>query len=295
MFSVIRFLFRPFAQFVHFAPYGVRKALAGMLAFLWYDLFRIRRKVILDNIGKAFPDWTLAKKTHVGRLSLYNWALNFVEYCHFPFITKDWMDKKAVLVNRHYADEVLKEGKGAIMITLHLGHGDMACAALALNGYPVSLSSKLFKWKALNDFWFELRERLGTHLIPPRDATFAVLRAVKENRIVIFPLDQYTGNPIGIRTSFFGIETGTAMGPAIMADRAGCPILFCYTTRLPDGRHQVVFDGIDRVSLKSPKSSEARDAEIRAKIQEWNDRIEKWVRMYPEQWMWLHKRWKRFT
>ena len=295
MLLVIRYLLKPFTTMIHYAPYGVRKGLAAFLAFLWFDFFRIRRNVIIENIGKAFPDWTMAKKIHVGRMSLYHWALNFVEYSHFPFIDKEWMDKHADLVNRHFADEVIKEGKGGIMITLHLGHGDMACAAISLNAYPVSLVSKLFKWKALSDFWFALRERLGTHFIPPRDATFAVLRAVKEGRIVIFPLDQYTGRPIGIKTRFFGIETGTAMGPAIMADRSECPILFCYTFRLPDGRHQVVFDGIDRVDLKSPKNSEAREVEIAAKIQEWNDRIEKWVRMYPEQWMWLHKRWKRFT
>lgn len=295
MLFVIRCLLKPFTTLVHYAPYWVRQGLAATLTFLWFDFLRIRRRVILENITKAFPEWSMAKKVHVGRTSLYTWALNFVEYCHFPFLDKAWTDKNVVFVNRHFADEIVKEGKGAIMITLHLGHGDMACAAIALNGYPVSLSSKLFKWKALNDFWFNLRERLGTQMIPPRDATFAVLRAVKNGRIVIFPLDQYTGNPIGIRTKFFGIATGTAMGPAIMADRAGCPILFCYTTRLQDGRHQVVFDGIDRVNLKSSKNSEERDEEIRAKIQEWNDQIEKWVRMYPEQWMWLHKRWKRFT
>lgn len=295
MLFVIRCLFKPFTTFIHFAPYGFRKSLAAFLAFLWFDFFRIRRKVVIDNISKAFPDWPMEKKVHVGRMSLYHWALNFVEYCHFPFIDKKWIDKNFEIVNRHYIDEAVKEGKGSLMVTLHLGNGDLACAALSMNGYPVSMVSKNFKWKALNDFWFGLRERLGVQLIPPRDATFAVLRAIKQGRIVIFPLDQYTGNPIGIRSHFFGIETGTAMGPVIMADRSECPVLMTYTIRLPDGRHQIVFERIDRVKLDAPKNSEARDLAIAKKIQEWNDQIEEWVRLCPEQWMWLHKRWKRFT
>lgn len=280
---------------LHKAPYKFRQGLAAVLTFLWFDFLRIRRKVILENISKAFPDWPMAKKVHVGRTSLYHWALTFVEYCHFPWLTKAWVEKNVDFVNRHYIDEVVKEGKGAVMITLHMGNGDLACAALALSGYPVSVVSKTFKWKALNDFWFGLRERLGTELIPPRDATFAVLRSIKKGRIVIFPLDQYTGRPIGIRSTFFGITTGTAMGPVIMADRAECPALLCYTTRLPNGRHQIVFDGIDHVNIQAPKNSEARDKAILQQIQKWNGDIERWVRQHPEQWMWLHRRWKHFT
>lgn len=282
------------SRFLHNSS-RARQRLASFLAFLWFDFFRIRRQVIIDNIAKAFPDWSTAERIRIGRESLFNWALTFVEYAHFPSINKQWVQQNFEIVNRHHFDDVMKEGKGAVMITLHMGNGDLACAALSLSGYPISMVSKIFKWKTLNDFWFALRERVGIQLIPPRDASFAVLRAIKNGRIVIFPLDQYTGNPIGIKTSFFGIETGTAMGPAIIADRSACPVILCYTLRLPDGRHQIMVERIDRVALQGPKDSEERNRAIKEKIQEWNDQIEKWVRRRPEQWMWLHKRWKRFT
>ena len=283
------------SKYLHSAPPSARAAIAKFLTILWFDLFRIRRQVIIENISKAFPDMPIKKKVQLGRESLFNWALTFVEYTHFPWMDKKWAQENVELVNRHYLDEVVKEGKGSLMITLHLGNGDLACAALSLYGYPVTIVSKTFKWKALNDLWFGLRERLGVHLIPPRDATFAVLRAIKQGRIVIFPLDQYTGRPIGIESKFFGIETGTMMGPTIMADRSNCPVVMTYTIRLPNGKHRIVTEKIDRVSLSGPKDSDERDKAIKQKVQEWNDQIEIWVRQHPEQWMWLHRRWKRFT
>ena len=295
MLSVIRFLFRPFAAFMHRSSHAARGRVAAFLTFLWFDLLRIRRRTIIDNISKAFPEWPMSKKIHIGRVSLYHWALTFVEYCHFPWLTKAWVEQNFQIQNRYLLDEVINEGKGSVMITLHMGNGDLACAALSFFGYPVTIVSKNFKWRALNDFWFGLRERSGIQLIPPRDATFSVLRSIKQGRIVIFPLDQFTGNPIGVQTRFFGIETGTAMGPAILADRSRCPVLMTYVHRLPDGRHQITVERIDRVSLQAPKDSEARNKEIGDKIQEWNDQIEQWVRRHPEQWMWLHRRWKRFT
>ena len=107
MLFVIRCLLKPFTTLVHYAPYWVRQGLAATLTFLWFDVLRIRRQVILENITKAFPEWTMAKKVHVGRTSLYTWALNFVEYCHFPFLNKAWTDKNVVFHNRHFADEIM--------------------------------------------------------------------------------------------------------------------------------------------------------------------------------------------
>ena len=147
--------------------------------------------------------------------------------------------------------------------------------------------SKFFKLKWLNDLWFGMRERLGTRFIGPRDSSFALLKSLKQGRAVVIPLDQFTGPPIGVRTTFFGHETGTAAGLGVMAERSGAPVVSVYTVRTPSGRHAVHF-----VREIPPRISAEETAE--QITQRFNDELESLVRLHPEQWMWIHRRWKKF-
>src|ERR1019366_1076123 len=106
----------------------------------------------------------------------------------------------------------------------------------------------------LNDMWFGMRERLGTRFIAPRDSSYALLRALKGGAAVIIPLDQFTGPPIGVRTTFFGRETGTAAGLAVMAGRSGATVLAVYTHRDEQGRHALHF-------VREMPVAKTRDAE----------------------------------
>jgi KDO2-lipid IV(A) lauroyltransferase len=144
--------------------------------------------------------------------------------------------------------------------------------------------SKFFKAKWLNDLWFGMRERLGTKFISPRDSSYALLKALKRNHIVVIPLDQFTGPPIGVRTTFFGRETGTAAGLAVMAERSKAPVLSVYTWRRPNGRHVIEF----------VREIPTGDADREVVTQRFNHELEAFVRLHPDQWMWIHKRWKKF-
>jgi KDO2-lipid IV(A) lauroyltransferase len=147
--------------------------------------------------------------------------------------------------------------------------------------------SKFFKIKWLNDLWFGMRERVGTRFVAPRDSSFALLKSLKHGRAVIIPLDQFTGPPIGVRTTFFGHETGTAAGLSVMAERSGAPVISVYTYRKANGRHVIRFH--QEIPLR------LSDADTPEQItQRFNDELESFVRLHPEQWMWLHKRWKKF-
>ncbi len=264
---------------------------ANFLAFLWFDLFRIRRDVVLANIGKAFPEMAVGDRVTLGRRSLQNLAMSFVEYSFLP-----WLNQKNCLEhfrfeNSELLDSKLQEGKGVLLLTLHLGNGDLTCAGMALNGWPMVMVSKEFKFKWLNDVWFGLRERLGVRFIPPRNSSFALLKALKKGQAVVIPLDQFTGPPIGVRTTFFGHETGTAAGLAIMAERSGAPVLAVYTYRDSTGTHVAHFER----EIPVPPNSDRSEDHVRQVTQTFNDQLEVFVRRHPEQWMWIHKRWKRFV
>lgn len=98
------------------------------------------------------------------------------------------------------------------------------------------------------------------------------------------------GPPIGVRTKFFGRETGTAMGLALMAERTGAPVVPMYTVRQPDGSAIVIFEPEIPMQDFGP-----RDETIARMTQVYTDKIEEIVRKHPEQWMWIHRRWKDFV
>lgn len=275
---------RILSAILFFGPAWVRKALGYFLAFLWFDLFRIRRRVVLDNIAIAFPELTHAERVRMGRASLRHLGLNFVEYSFLPWLNKDNLDQHFDFYNTELFDEALARGKGVLLLTLHLGNGDLGCSALSVRGYPMVMVSKFFKAKWLNDLWFGMRERVGTKFVPPRNSSYALLKGLKSKQAVVIPLDQFTGPPIGVRTTFFGRETGTAAGLAVMAERSKAPVISVYAWRQPNGRHGIQF----------VREVPAGDAPPEQVTQRFNDELESFVRLHPEQWMWIHKRWKKF-
>jgi KDO2-lipid IV(A) lauroyltransferase len=134
-----------------------------------------------------------------------------------------------------------------------------------------------------------MRRKHGTRFISPEKSSFEILRALRRNEIVIFVLDQFMGPPIGVRTRFFGKETGTAAGCALMAGRTGAPLIPCCTYRRSDGRHVAFFEA------PIPFLDDGlREKNIAVMTQIYTDKIESYVRLYPGQWMWIHRRWKEF-
>ncbi len=279
---------RAISFILFYGPGGLRRTLGNFLAFLWFDVFRIRRQVVLNNLHIAYPELGRSARVRLGRRSLQSLALGFLEYSFLPWLTVENYESYFTFENAELLDQILKRGKGVLLLTLHLGHGDLACAAMSLHGWPMVMVSKFFKLKWLNDLWFGMRERLGTRFIAPRDSSFALLRALKGGAVVVIPLDQFTGPPIGVRSTFFGAETGTAAGLAVMAARSGAPVLAAYTYR-ENGRHIVKYVR----EIPVPKDITVATAAL--VTQEFNDELEKYVRLHPDQWMWIHRRWKRFV
>ena len=270
-------------------PRRAQLALGRFVGWLWFDVLKIRRRIAIDNVGIAFPELSEKERTQIARDSLTSMGQTLIEYFLFPFLNERRARELFELEGEEYLKEALKEKKGAILMTLHLGNGDLAVAALSRLGYPMQLISKEFKSRWLNDLWFGMRRKHGTRFIAPEKSSFEILRALRRNELVVFVLDQFMGPPIGVRTRFFGKETGTAMGCALMADRTHSPVVPCYTYRKEDGRHVMVFEKPIEFLDHG-----LRDQNIAVMTQIYTDKIEAIVRKHPGQWMWIHRRWKEF-
>lgn len=286
---LVGFFFKSLSFVVSHSPRRFQELLAWGMGILWFDVLRIRRQVALDNLKIAFPEKSLAERKKIARSSLVHMGRTIIEFTYFPFFKRQDVERIFVIEGLEHVQAALAQGRGVLFLSMHVGNGDFAVSAISQLGLKMNLISKEFKARWLNDLWFGMRKKHGTHFISPEKSSFDILRALKRNEIVIFVLDQFMGPPIGVRTKFFGRETGTAVGLALMAERTGAPVIPSYTYRRADGRVAAVFEE-PIISLDNGP----RDTTIAVMTQAYTDKIESVVRRYPEQWMWIHRRWKEF-
>ena len=223
----------------------------------------------------------------MARKSLDHMGLTLTEFFSMPFLWEKDFRKMYEVEGEEHFKKAFDHGKGVFVMSVHVGNGDLGTAALASWGYPVSIISKIFKSKWLNKLWFSAREAKGVKFIPPRKSSYEILKSLKANEAVIFVLDQYTGPPNGILTTFFGYETGTAVGLALFAQRLGAPVIPIYTYRTGPLKHKIVV--LPAVEFEEKESKEET---LRFMTEKYNRIVEKAILEAPEQWMWVHRRWK---
>ncbi len=288
--------FRAFSALFYVLPQALQVAVGNFVGLLWFDVFRIRRNVAIENVARAFPKLPPSEHVRIARQSLKHMGRTLVEFTSFPFAKRENFETTFVITGMEHLQAAFAKNKGVLMLTLHLGNGDLALACLSRLGLPINLISKQFKTRWLNDLWFGMRAKHGTRFIAHEKSSFDILRALKKNGAVVFVLDQFMGPPIGVRTTFFGTETGTAAGLALMAARTGAPVVPCYTFRRADGLSEMVFEPeLPTDSFDSDTDAKLRDKKVRLLTQIYTDKLEAIVRKYPEQWMWIHRRWKPFN
>lgn len=274
-------------------PIRAKIFLGETLGWLWFDVFRIRRNVAIDNVRRAFPELSPTDHVRLARASLFHMGRTIVEFAEFPFFGAEDVPRFFEFEGSEHIEAARAQDKGVLLLSLHIGNGDFAISALSRKGYPVAIVSKLFKSQWLNDLWFGMRRRHGTGFIAPEKSSFEILRALKRKQMVAFVLDQYMGPPVGCRTRFFGRDTGTAMGLAVIAQRTGAPVVPSYTYRRADGKAVGVF--LPAIPWQDVGPDASNDENITAMTQVYTDTIESIIRRHPEQWMWIHRRWKNFA
>lgn len=272
-------------------PRQIGRGFFSLLGYFWFDILRLRRKLILQNIAVAFPDMPMAEKIQLGRTCLIRNTGQVSDLISVPAMDKKWIEANVLFSGLEHLDAALKEGKGVYLLASHLGSPDLIINALQINGYPIHLISKKFKSQTLSDFWFMMRGAQGVQFIEAHsDRTgFDILRAIRQKEIVIFVLDQHMGRPYGVKTKFFGKEAGTAYGLALFSLKTKSPVVPICAFETDDGRLHIEFE--QKLDLQE-KISENKDETIKGLTQLFTDQIEKMVRRHPKEWIWMHRRWK---
>jgi KDO2-lipid IV(A) lauroyltransferase len=182
----------------------------------------------------------------------------------------------------------MERGKGAIVVSGHLGNWEiMAAAGMGLGVYPVSVYRPFDN--PLIDAWVRsLRGMEGADVVEKQGAVRGLLRALRKGRLVALLVDQNAGRH-GVFAPFFGSPVSTVPTPAELALRTGAAIIPGFALRVGPGfRYRTWFEP----PLEVRHDAEDKDAEVRRITAELNARLEAAIRQAPEQWLWLHRRWK---
>lgn len=273
---------------IHISPAFLKNFFGDLIGILWFDILRIRRKLVLQNLNLVFPQMSVAEKIKIGRKSLRTMGRSFMDYFSVPFIHEKNYNDYFISEGEEHLIAALSKNKGVLLTSLHLGSYDFAACSLACKYKPFYIISKHFKIELLNKLWFGLRESKGIEFIGERRSSFDILKALKKNGIVCFIIDQFMGPPIGVKTTFFDKETGSPMGLAVFSMKTGSPVIPVYTYK-KHNKNVIVF--CPEILFEE---QEDKDKSVQHMTQVYNHWLEEVILKHPEQWLWVHNRWKRF-
>lgn len=196
------------------------------------------------------------------------------------------VSRMVTLAGKEKIDACLKEGRGVVLAIPHLGNWEIAGIACSLAGIPVNVIARPIENPWLNDYLTRIRSMPGTRVISKYGAVAAGREVLKANQVLVILADQ-DARKGGIHVPFFGRPASTVKSPALLALKYGAPLLTAYTYREGHFRHVAVIE--DPIPVRGEAGVDEKVRELTAAF---TARFERYVRSRPEQYVWLHARWK---
>ncbi|MFH1288073.1 MAG: lysophospholipid acyltransferase family protein [bacterium] len=248
-----------------------------------YYCMPIRKKTVLANLSIAFgKEKSLNEIKKICKNCYRNLGMSLIEFFRYPKYTKENFLKYVKIENEGYLKSSLLKGKGVIIIAGHFGNWEFSAAAVGLSGYPLSQVSKNLHNYYLNRIVLKYRKDKNINVIGLKMEVREIIRVLKRNGIVGIADDQ-EARLHGLWVDFMGKEALTARGPVVFARKLGSPLVPCFVVRQKDKiTHKLVFEKPIIVDSLDDKEY----------LSQFNQLLEKYVRMYPEQYFWLHNRWR---
>ena len=268
-------------------PAGAATALGNGIGWILAHVVRLRRTYVLETLARCFPEKTPAERRALYAEVCRQQALNVVELLRYAGGREAELAARFAVGGREHVEAARALGKGVLVLIAHFGnYALLALQVPRLFGYPLAVIAKPLRNATLNDLWWDLQRQAGVNGIPAHNAYRASVRALKENGLVGFMLDQNRPASLGVFVDFFGQPAATTPGLAVMSAHTGAPVLPVFIRREPDGTHRV------EVRPPLPPPADRRPETVQAFTAACTKIIEDEIRRQPEQWLWWHKRWK---
>lgn len=268
-------------------PHPVARAIGRVLAALAYRFWGRLRRVGMFNLKLAFPDWTDQQRRQVLRKLFRGFGRMLADFAHHPRIRRDNIERLIIYDGFEAYAQAHKEGKGVLYLTAHFGNWELSSFAHGVYGHPLSFIVRELDNPLVDRLINAYRCLSGGRAIEKRDAAREVLKTLHRGEAVGILSDQNMLLGDGVFVNFFGVPACSTTAPARFARKTGAVVLFTLTIWDEKLRkYRLRFERVPWIRREDPEE------EILVNTQNYARLLEEHVRRYPEQWLWVHRRWK---
>lgn len=254
-----------------------------LLGNLVFSVLRVRRRVTLDNIRRSLmlPERQCRRLARKVYQHLCIGALEFLQLGRLtPCRARQILGESGL----HRLRQILKGGRGMLVLSAHLGNWDLLACAAALSGFKVNVVTRQIKATWINRYWMAKRRACGVNLLLAHGSARAIVNALRRNEIVAMVLDQH--EPGGLPVPFFGRPAATGSALARLARVTGAPVVPAFLLREANGFRLDVQQPLSLARTTSRHSDAFENTRLFSEV------LEKSIATCPQQWLWLHRRWK---
>ena len=273
------------SRMVCLLPYSAVLSLGKYVGKLYYYIAGRQRKRALRQIQECLG-LPVDEAERTIRSLFCKLAQTLLEVMYIPALTPKTMPDYVTIENRHYLDDVIKDGQGAVLLASHLGNWEWMGAAMAMAGFPVASVIKTQPNEQHTRLLNEYREMAGIELFT-RGTTevISAARALKAGRLIGLLTDQDAG-PNGLFIEFLGKMSSTPTGPTIFAKKFKVPVVPIFIVRKPEGGHRIILQPPLYYQDTGRESDDIYNFTVKI-----TNIIEATIRQYPDEWLWFQKRW----
>jgi len=257
-----------------------------ILGWLAYILLEKHRRTAIENLTNSFPKKTQREIRKIARSVFCNQGRNLFQLLSFNKFNASNIDKYVKIEGSQYLADALKEGKGVIFLSAHIGLWELMGIYLSLKGFPINVIARRVYDERLNRLLIHLRASKNVNTILRGDSPRKFLQPLRKNEVLAFLIDQDT-NVQGVFVDFLGRPAYTPIGLASIAMKTGAPVIPGFIVRMGPVLSKIIIEkSFYLSSTGNPKIDIQRNIQILSNI------IEKYIKRYPDQWVWMHQRWK---
>jgi len=279
--------FKFLSFFIYLLPLRLGLKIGRYLGKFFFYILKKQRNTALANLDIAFGRTrSLKEKAIIVRGLFENLGKNFVEVISLSKFSRRNIDRYITCRNLEVIQRLIRQGKGGIILSAHLGNWELLAHYFAIKGYSVNVIARRIRMELLEKFLHRIRSRHGVNVLYRDASTKDVIALLKRNEFVGVMPDQDMESVSGVFVDFFGRPAYTPNGPAILNRLTGTPIIPCFIIRKGFG-HEILIEEPIEIS-----ASQDRDRNILKNTQRYTKVIENYIKNFPTQWVWFHERWK---
>jgi KDO2-lipid IV(A) lauroyltransferase len=272
---------------MYILPLRVAREFGALCGRIAYWVLPHYRRVALENLNLAFGGHKTKREIRrVARRGFENLGKNAAELLHFPKITRENLDRFVKIEGIDKLNRALKLGKGVLIVTGHIGNWELLALTIRLKGYHGAVIGRRIYFEKYDAYLNRLRGHHDIEVIYRDDSPKKILRVLKANGIIGILADQDVDSVDGVFVDFFGRRAYTPSGPVALARSSGAVLIPGFIIRENEGHRLVLEDPLKLVDTGD------KEKDLLTNTQLWSGVIEAHIRRYPEQWVWMHRRWK---